>query len=106
VDWPALFFLLVLLVPVLWFAWQGQYVFVVHVEAGRARAVRGKVTDTFLQEISTVFREHGLSRGAVRGVARGRRIALAFSAGIPASCRQRLRNIWAMCGWPAKPRHA
>jgi hypothetical protein len=103
VNWPAFFVLVVLLAPVLWFAFRGQYVFVVRVTAGRPRGVRGKVTDAFLQEVGEVFRQHGLTRGAVRGVARDRWISLAFSGNVPASCRQRLRNFWAMHGWPAKP---
>jgi hypothetical protein len=103
VNWPALFILVVLLAPVLWFAFRGQYVFVVRVRAGRPRGARGKVTDDFLREVGEVFRQHGLTRGAVRSVARGRLIALAFSGNVPPSCRQRLRNFWAMYGWPAKP---
>jgi hypothetical protein len=103
VEWPLILVLVVLLAPVLWFACRGQYVFVVHVAAGKPRVVRGLVTQAFLQEIAEVFGQHGVTRGAVRGAARGRLIALSFSPGVPAACRQRLRNIWAMSGWPARP---
>ena len=53
--------------------------------------------------VAEVCAEFALRAGEVRGVARGRRIALSFSSGFPPVARQRLRNWWAMSGWSAKP---
>jgi hypothetical protein len=78
-------------------------VFVVAVRGGTTRAGRGKVTDAFLAAVTEVCREFGVSAGEVRGVARGERISLRFSAGFPPAARQRLRNWWAMSGWSARP---
>jgi hypothetical protein len=78
-------------------------VFVVKVRDGKPEASRGKVTDAFLAAVAEVCAEFALRTGEVRGVARGRRIALRFSSGFPAAARQRLRNWWAMSGWSARP---
>ena len=78
-----------------WFAFQPRYHFVVRVEGETARTESGKVTATFLREVSEICREHGVRRGVVYGQLRRRQIVLSFSRGIPASCQQRLRNFWA-----------
>jgi hypothetical protein len=99
-------FLLALVLIVVWglySAVQPRPVFVVRVEDGKARAVRGKVTPAFLQQIGETCDRHAVRRGVVRGVANGSRIALAFSGDIPPSCRQQLRNIWHLSGWSAGP---
>jgi hypothetical protein len=99
-------FLLALALIVAWGVYSAchpQPVFVVRVEEGKARVVRGKVTQTFLQEIGETCARHGVRRGVVRGIANGSRIALAFSGGIPATCRQQLRNLWHLSGWSAGP---
>ena len=98
--------LLALGLIVVWGVWSAihpQPVFVVRVEDGKARAVRGKVTPAFLQQIGETCDRHGVRRGVVRGMANGSRIALAFSGSIPPSCRQQLRNLWHLSGWSAGP---
>jgi hypothetical protein len=87
-----------------WFAAKPLAVFVVRVRDGVPQATHGKVTDSFLAAVGEVFREFSLRRGEIRGVAKGRRIALWFSAGIPPAACQRLRNWWVMSGWSARPR--
>jgi hypothetical protein len=89
---------------VLWSVARPAAVFVVRVRAGRPETVRGTVTAAFLAAVAEVFREFGVAAGEVRGVARGRRIALKFSAGVPPTAAQRLRNWWALSGWSAGPR--
>jgi len=78
--------------------------FIVRVKEGKPIATRGKVTDAFLAAVAEVFRDLGLLTGEIRGVARGRRIALWFSSGLPPAACQRLRNWWAISGWSAAPR--
>lgn len=91
------------ILSLLWFVARPPAVFVVTVRGGTARPGRGKVTDVFLAAVAEVCREFGVSAGEVRGVARGGRISLRFSASFPPAARQRLRNWWAMSGWAARP---
>ena len=76
--------------------------FVVRIRGGRPTATYGKVTDAFLAEVAELCRELSVSSGEIRGVSRGRRLGLWFSREIPAGCRQRLRNWWAMSGWSCR----
>ena len=64
------------------------------IKRGRPRVLKGKVAGPFLEEVADVCREAGLERGWVGGVRHGKRIVLVFSWHIPASIRQRLRNLW------------
>jgi hypothetical protein len=105
-NWPLLLVLSVIAVAVVWAILRPAGVFVVRVRQGKASAVRGKATDAFLSEVAEVFREFGIASGEVRGVARGRRIALWFSSRVPPAARQRLRNWWVISGWSAGPRRA
>jgi hypothetical protein len=88
--------LVAVIVGVLIWALQPRYVFVVRVKGETATATRGKVTTGFVQEVAEACREFGVVSGWVGGVRRGKQVALAFSMGIPARCRQRLRNAWAL----------
>ena len=87
-----------------WLIARPAAVFVVRVRDGRAEATRGKATDAFLAVVAEVFAEFQIARGEVRGVRRGRRIALGFSANVPPAACQRLRNWWGMSGWAAPRR--
>jgi Protein of unknown function (DUF3634) len=78
-------------------------VFVVRIRQGAPQATRGKVTRSFLAEIAEFCRELGVKSGEIRGVPRGRLIALWFSGELPATFCQRLRNWWAISGWSARP---
>ncbi len=75
--------------------------FVVRISDGVPRAARGQVTRGFLQDVAETCARHGVRDGEVRGHAAGRRIELVFSAGIPAPCRQQIRNLWGVSGWSA-----
>ena len=75
--------------------------FVVRIRDGVPRAARGKVTRAFLRDVAEICVQHDVRRGEIRGLAAGRRIDLAFSAGIPGPCRQQIRNLWGVCGWSA-----
>jgi hypothetical protein len=86
-----------------WLLCKPPTVFVVRVRGGQPEATRGKVTDALRLAVADVFREFGLQKGEIRGVARGRRIALWFSSGLPPEAGQRLRNWWALSGWLAQP---
>jgi hypothetical protein len=91
-------------VAVWWVVAIPSAVFVVRVREGKPASTAGKVTDAFLATIAEVFHEFNLSQGEIRGVARGERIALWFSAGIPPAACQRLRNWWNLSGWTARSR--
>jgi hypothetical protein len=78
--------------------------FVIRIEDGDARVVAGKVAPAFLHEVRETCGRHGVKRGAVRGVVRGRRIGLEFPGAMPPACRQQLRNLWNLSGWSAAPR--
>jgi hypothetical protein len=102
-------FPLILLITVtgliLWAIWwviRPRAAFVVQIERGLPRAVQGTVTPAFLQEVREVCGRHGVQDGFVRGVASDRRIRLEFSAGMPATCQQQLRNLWSLSGWSAE----
>jgi Protein of unknown function (DUF3634) len=83
----------------LWIALQPRAAFVVRIKHGVPRVARGTVTRSFLREIAETCSHHGVSRGVIRGVVKGRRITLAFQRGMPPACQQQLRNIWAISGW-------
>jgi hypothetical protein len=85
-----------------WVVFRTRYAFVVRVGGFIPRAVKGTVTAAFLEQVRRVCVEHGVHCGTVRGVVRGRRIALDFS-NFPPGAQQQLRNWWALSGWPAAP---
>lgn len=88
---------------VAWLVVKPPAVFVVAVRDGETHVTQGKVTDAFLAVIADVCQEFDLRNAEVRGVARGKRIALRFSSGFSSAAQQRLRNWWAQSGWAAKP---
>ena len=90
----------------LWMACRPRPVFLLRIVHGVPRVARGTVTQAFVQEVAEVCRRHHVQKGAVRGFARDRRIALEFSGAISAPCRQQLRNLWAISGWSAAPSRA
>jgi hypothetical protein len=83
----------------LWSALRPRSAFVVRIKRGVPRVARGTVTRAFLQEIADTCGRHGVSDGVVRGVVKGPRITLAFTRGMPPTCQQQLRNLWALSGW-------
>jgi hypothetical protein len=89
---------------VLWHLLRSRAAFVVRIEEGNPRIERGTVTPAFLHEIDDTCRRNQVTGGLVRGVSRDGRIVLEFSAGIPSSCQQQLRNLWSISGWSAKSR--
>jgi len=85
----------------LWSASRPRSAFVIRIEGGVPRVAGGTVTRAFLQHVGQACGRHGVSHAVVRGVVRGQRIALVFSAGMPEPCRQQLRNLWGLSGWSA-----
>jgi hypothetical protein len=73
-------------------------VFVIRVRARTPTVAKGKVSQAFLIELKDVLQRHGVGRGSIYGVRRGRAVLLAFSRGIPQTARQALRNVWALHG--------
>ena len=88
---------------VLWAIWsllQPRSIFKVRVKDGIAETAKGTVTAAFLEQVRETCMSHGVKRALVRGIVRGRRIALAFSRGMPPAAQQQLRNWWVVSGWP------
>jgi hypothetical protein len=96
--------LVALIAWVLWHFLRPRAAFVVRIEDGKPRVERGTVTPAFLHEIDDTCRRNQVARGLVRGVLRDGRIVLEFSAEIPSSCQQQLRNLWSISGWSAQAR--
>jgi Protein of unknown function (DUF3634) len=97
--------LITLTVLVLWGLWsvaRPRAAFVVRIANGTPHVAHGTVTQAFLQEMREVCGRNQVKNGVVRGVVKDRRIALEFSDGMPAPCRQQLRNLWLMSGWSAE----
>jgi hypothetical protein len=74
-------------------------VFVIRIQEGQPRVVRGTVTKAFLGEIRALCLHHGVTRGTVRGQIHGNQIGLDLSGPIPPEYKQQLRNVWVMSGW-------
>jgi hypothetical protein len=90
---------------VLWGLWsvaRPRAAFEVRIVGGEPRVLRGTVTRGFLQQLREVCGRNEVDKGVVRGVVKDGRIALEFSDGMPAPCRQQLRNLWLMSGWSTK----
>jgi Protein of unknown function (DUF3634) len=77
--------------------------FVIQIESSVPRVAKGTVTPAFVAEVAEVCRRHGIQTGTVTGIVKDRRIALAFSGDISATCGQQLRNLWSLSGWSAAP---
>ena len=102
-EWWGQLLALGVIVAAAWIALQPRCAFVIQIAQGIPKAIRGKVTAAFLEQVREVCEQHGVRRGIVRGLICGRRIVLGFSPSIPSAGQQRLRNWWANWGWSAKP---
>ncbi len=88
----------------IWLACQPRSVFVIRIEGGQPRVVRGTATKAFLAEIRALCLHHGVTQGTVRGEVHGSQIGLNLRGPFPPACRQQLRNVWVMSGWsPGRP---
>jgi hypothetical protein len=63
---------------------------VLEIREGRVTKVKGSIPSNALREIQGVIAEAGARRATIHADGAGR---LHFSPGIPAECRQMLRNI-------------
>jgi len=102
-EWWAQLLGLGIIGGAVWIALQPRSAFVIQIVQGNPKAVRGKVTAAFLEQVHEVCQQNDVRYGTVKGLIRGRRISLGFSRSIPPAGQQRLRNWWANWGWPAKP---
>ena len=83
---------------VLWSICQTRYEFMIRIEGGRPRVLKGRVTSSFVAHVAEVCQSAGVTRGWVGGVRIGRLVALRFSRHIPPGPRQQLRNEWLAAG--------
>jgi hypothetical protein len=93
-EWLIKAFVLGVAAWVVWSILQSRYVFEIRIRGGRPHVRRGKVTAAFLGRVAEACQTDGVARGHIRGVQRGRRIALRFSHHFPPGLQQRLRNEW------------
>src|SRR4051812_49214372 len=71
-------------------------VWVIRLKAGVPFLVKGKIPQAAVADLAEVLQRHGVRRGAIFGINRRGKVSLGFSRGIPANCRQALRNVWSM----------
>jgi hypothetical protein len=102
-DWssdagPAIFLIGSLLIglAVLYWASGPRYVLVLDIEGGVARVRRGRVKPVLLEEVNEICVRNGLTHGNIWGIQAKKRITLRFSRHFPESCRQQIRNVWAL----------
>jgi hypothetical protein len=89
----------------IWQACQPRDAFVIRLERGEPRVVRGTVTKAFVGEVRALGRHHGVRHGTIRGQVRGNQIGITLQGPFPPEYRQQLRNIWGMSGWSAGRSH-
>lgn len=75
--------------------------FVIKVAGGRAVVSTGTVTPTFVRDVAEICARNQVDQAHVRGVVKGGRIVLDFSASLSPGCRQQIRNVWSTTGWKA-----
>lgn len=97
-EWAIKLLLVAFFGWVIWSILQPRYAFEIRIEAGRAHLRKGKVTQAYLDSVTDVCRDSGVSRGWIGGVLYGRRTALRFSRQFPRGVQQRLRNEWHAAG--------
>jgi hypothetical protein len=90
--------LIVVVMLLVCFACLPRYVFLLRIENGEPRVKKGKLTPAFLQFVAEACRDHGVERGWVRGVKRGKQIVLTFASGLSFGFQQRIRNGWHLHG--------
>jgi hypothetical protein len=67
---------------------------VIIIEDGRARGVRGNLSDGLLIEFSGIARSHGIREGIIRVHDEVRGPVLQFVGEFSDDARQRFRNVW------------
>lgn len=67
---------------------------VILIRGQEATCLRGRVPATLLQELTEVARISALEGGLITASGTGGVLGLRFSASIPQSVRQRIRNAW------------
>lgn len=83
---------------VIWSILRPRYLFEIRVEAGRAVARKGKVTQAFLDSVTEICRDAGVHNGWIGGEKRNLGSSLRFSRQFPRGVQQRLRNEWHAAG--------
>ena len=69
-------------------------VFEISIKDDKAELTSGKATRAFVKECAEICQLENLHNIRISGVKSDYGIRLEFSANIPESCRQKLRNIW------------
>jgi Protein of unknown function (DUF3634) len=79
--------------------------FVVAISNRQATTKKGKLTQKFLSECSTICIQDNIQNGYVYGLSTSQGIRLRFSSNIPKHYHQRFRNVWANSNDNPKPRN-
>lgn len=82
-----------------WFALGPSPLFVIAIENGTPRAIRGTVSPGVLGALAEICADCGVRTGTVRGVPEGDRIRLEFSRNLPRPFQQQVRNWWVNSGF-------
>jgi hypothetical protein len=67
---------------------------IIVIEDGRARGLRGNLSDGLLNEFSGIARAHGIDQGIIRVDEEVRGTVLQFVGDFSDDARQRFRNVW------------
>ncbi|MBK1672983.1 hypothetical protein CKO35_06610 [Ectothiorhodospira shaposhnikovii] len=86
--------LLILLLGLVLLLWHARTAFVITLEQGRARTLRGTAPPGFLRGCDEVARMYRLTQGRISGVRTAHGVQLRFSREIPEHVHQPLRNVW------------
>jgi hypothetical protein len=70
--------------------------FVVALKDGKASVRQGKAPPRFLRSCEEIAAGCAVREGTIRGLPRGRGIALAFSREVPEAAHPRFRNAWSL----------
>lgn len=93
--WIAAILLSIIGIAAIWALLRKKCDFILRIENGQVRLIRGEVSRSVLSEIGEVCKREEITAGTIRGVRKDHRISLEFSGQIPPPNQQQFRNLWA-----------
>jgi hypothetical protein len=85
---------LALLGLILFLLFRPKPVFVLKIENGKVRVIKGKVPRGFIEDCERLISENDLRRGTIKAVKMSGRVSLRFSYSIPKRHHQQFRNAY------------
>jgi hypothetical protein len=86
--------LLLLAAVIVWLGARRRVVFRIRIEEGKVQRVAGDAPHAFVEEVERLCRFWGIDRGWIKGIRRGRRIAVTTGGGMGREHAQAFRNAW------------